>query len=91
MIRRVSIKRAAQLKDYAKLRKKFLEENPLCEVCKDANAIEIHHSAGRTGRLLNDETHFVAVCRSCHNWIHENIQQAREAGWIAQKGGWNRR
>lgn len=36
-IRRVSSKRAAQLKEYSKLRKEFLAANPFCQVWMDEN------------------------------------------------------
>jgi nitrate/TMAO reductase-like tetraheme cytochrome c subunit len=68
---------------YSILREKFLKHHPMCEAnlpgCS-LNAHDIHHSKGRTGNLMLDDTEFVAVCRSCHTWIHENPKQAKELG-----------
>lgn len=66
-----------------------------CEKCKKNVGIEnldLHHKAGRTGssinqygemeRNLTNKATFMAVCRTCHNWIHENPKESREMGWL---------
>lgn len=52
---------------------------------------EVHHTRGRAGSLLRDQRWWLAVSRCGHNFVHENIELAREYGWICPKGEWNRR
>ncbi len=82
MIRKRSLKRAAQEREYAKLRKVYLFTHPTCEVggC-GCQATEIHHRKGRIGDLLTDETYFLAVCRSHHNYIELHPEEAKEKGY----------
>ena len=82
-LRKVSKKRAIQNREYAKIRKQFLEKAPFCEVpdCI-ARSVEIHHSNHREGMKLCDAKHFVAVCRHCHMLIHDNPRWAREHGLL---------
>lgn len=82
MIRRRSKKRAAQEREYSKLRAKYLEENPLCAVpgC-GCWSTEVHHKAGRIGDLLTDVTKFLAVCRHHHVVIELNPTWAKEQGY----------
>lgn len=72
-IRFLSIKREAMNKIYIQKRKVFLEANPSCQMklldCT-YNATDVHHSVGRVGELLTDETKFIAACRSCHSKHH---------------------
>lgn len=81
-IRRVSVKRMAQLKEYYILRNDYLSEHRKCELCGMAKAQDIHHKFGRIGNKLNDVTMFMAVCRDCHSHIHANPSWAREAGFL---------
>lgn len=108
-IRRVSLKRAKQNREYAKKRKAFLEAHPFCQltiqregfneqiVIEDngdmsvpnidfnfrcPRATEIHHVRGRIGTMLNDETHWLAVSREGHEWIHQHPSEARKRGWL---------
>lgn len=43
---------------------------------------DVHHMAGRYGKLLNDERHWMAVSRIGHKWIHDNPNEARKLGWL---------
>lgn len=45
-------------------------------------ATDIHHKAGREGKRLNDEHHWLAVSREGHEWIHANPNEARRRGWL---------
>lgn len=81
-IRPVSKRRAKENRLYAKLREIHLLEIPVCEVCRSRSASEIHHKRGRVGPLLNDRTHWLSVCRICHNLIHMAPKWAREQGYI---------
>ena len=90
-IRRVSVKHAKELREYAKLRKEFMELNDLCYAthilrrCGHYDcqrwASDLHHVQGRGKNLLRTET-WIAVCRSCHQFIHDHPRQAREVGLL---------
>lgn len=84
-LRRVSSKRSKQLKEYLVLRADYLASHRLCEVCKTSKATDIHHRKGRTGTRLNDTQYFIAVCRDCHNQIHDNPKWAYETGLLLSK------
>jgi hypothetical protein len=50
---------------------------------------EVHHTHGRTGRLLRHQDWWLAVSKQGHRWIHANVQEARRRGWICSAGEWN--
>jgi 5-methylcytosine-specific restriction endonuclease McrA len=79
-IRPRSIKRQHQEREYAKLRKIFLFNHPVCERC-GGQSQEVHHKKSRTGEHLLDESNFMAVCRNCHQYIEENSKESLEKGW----------
>lgn len=82
-IKAVSVKREQELKVYSKLRKKHLDRNPICAVCKSKPATEVHHKLHlRYGRFLNMEEYFLSVDRECHNWLHENHNLAIQNGFM---------
>lgn len=70
-------------KEYNRNRKPFLVNHQVCEAnlqeCTK-KAQEIHHKAGRIGKLLTDQSNWLAVCRKCHIWITTNSKQAIEMG-----------
>ena len=85
MIRKVS-KKLMKLKTiYGHLRNEFMENHPYCEArlpeCK-IQSQDLHHRAGRSGQRLIDESNFMAVCRSCHSFLHDKMSasEARERG-----------
>jgi len=84
-MRKQSKKRAAQNRQYKKLRAEYLEENQNCERCINTPAAEIHHKAGRNGERLLFVPHFMAVCRNCHLYIHANPMESYERGWLISK------
>lgn len=79
----ISKKQTESLKKYRKLRDEYMANHPKCEVCgKDSQ--DLHHKLHvRTGRALTDVKWFMAVCRSCHNKIHENHSWAVKNGYLA--------
>lgn len=95
MIKPISDKRRVRLAEYKKLRKWFLVEHNYCEwglrqtPPQHIRATQIHHSRGRQGRLLNDTRFWFAVSEKGHNWIHANIDAARNLGLFCEKGQWN--
>ncbi len=72
-IKPLSDKRAAQNKVYLTLRKVYMDNHPICEIggvgCTK-KATDLHHLLGRIGKLLTDVNNFSAVCRNCHDKIH---------------------
>lgn len=81
-IRRVSKKRAKQNAEYMKLRKKFLEDHPVCQICNDEVANQIHHTNKRNGTRLNDQKYWMALGIRCHIYIHTHPEAARKEGWL---------
>lgn len=61
-----------------------------CRCCGKRAFLEVHHTRGRRGALLTDTRHWLAVCRKCHTWIHNNPDEARNRGWLAKRGDWGR-
>lgn len=78
----MSDKRKVENKEYLKVREEYLLEHPKCEanivgVCSK-KATDIHHTVGRTGKLLTERKYFLAVCRACHSWIENHPQNSVE-------------
>lgn len=83
-----SKKREAEMQDYRKNRLHYLNENNLCKAKVQGcsrESTEIHHVRGRVGKLLNDKSNFMAVCRNCHTFIENNPNEARAKGWIKSR------
>lgn len=82
-LKRVSKKRAKDMKTYSAQRKVFLEKNPSCQICHEAYATDVHHGAGRSGPNYLDETHWFALCNPCHiHKVHGNPKWARANGYL---------
>ena len=77
-----SVKRAEQEGRYAERREIFLKANPTCECCGSDPSIEIHHRSGRQGEKLLEEQYWMAVCRTCHNLIHDDPEFAKKNGFM---------
>lgn len=76
-----SDKRAKLENVYQKLRIAFLEENPYCKRCGKKSE-DLHHAGKRSGRMLIATAYFMALCRKCHTWVHENSKEAKEQGYL---------
>jgi hypothetical protein len=57
--------------------------HPICD-----RVTEVHHQRGRTGSLLLDKRGWIAVSKQGHRWVHQNVQKARELGFICDRGLW---
>jgi hypothetical protein len=82
-IKRVSKKRAKQERQYKPVRKKFLQQHPICELGYDGctgQSSEIHHSAGRENDRLLKIDDFKAVCSNCHRIATDKSREAIAAG-----------
>jgi len=86
-IPRVSAKRAKKDAEYSKLRQRYLTENHMCMVKVNGcthGATDVHHKFSGSDRdtyYLVQST-WLAVCRACHSWIHENPEKARILGYL---------
>jgi hypothetical protein len=80
-MKRVSAKRAAQLRQYSILRAQFMAEHPDCQRC-GREATEVHHRNGRNNERLNRVEDWIAICRECHCFIHAHPKAARLAGLL---------
>ena len=67
---------AEKLKLYRAVRDKYMAQHLNCEIC-DKPSNDLHHKAGRGKNLCNVIT-FMAVCRNCHIFIHNNPKKSRE-------------
>jgi ssDNA-binding Zn-finger/Zn-ribbon topoisomerase 1 len=80
-LRAVSSSRRIKNADYEKAKAEYFEEkNYQCEICNQA-ASDLHHKKGR-GKFLCDKSSFMALCRPCHTYLHNNVAWARENGYI---------
>lgn len=52
------------------------------------SSTEVHHQRGRTGRLLADTRYFIASCRGCREWPHENQKRARLLNLLSGPNDW---
>lgn len=80
VIKKVSKTGKERNEKYSIIAKQYLENNPICEVCKIQLATEIHHPAGRIGDFLYGP--LMAVDRNCHLYIHNNPAESYEKGWL---------
>lgn len=81
-INKVSVKMKATNDKYSSLRIAFLAVNDSCKaklVNCTRTATEVHHKAGRGENHLKIST-WLPVCRSCHRWIEEHPDAAKELG-----------
>ena len=77
----VSQSRRKKNDQYSKAKKEYFNSvNSTCEIC-GMEATDIHHKNKRGKNLSNINT-FMAVCRPCHNKIHDNPAWARENNYL---------
>lgn len=100
-LKKVSKGRKAELAKYRRLTAQFLAkpENSWCICCTMRRemgenivrnpSLEIHHFAGRIGRLLCYVPFFRAFCNACRTWPHEHPAKAREMNLLAKPHLWN--
>lgn len=83
-IPKVSQKRKEKDKIYLELRKDFMLKHAKCEICNFNKPTDVHHKhigANRNKYYLEVET-WMALCRNCHNDVHDEPQKSRELGYI---------
>jgi len=84
--KKVSESKAAELKEYAKLKKHFLETKMACEIRLPGcflSSFEVHHCSKSESNFLNTNT-WMAVCRNCHRKIETEMtaESRREQGLL---------
>lgn len=82
-IRKVSVKRVGENKEYSVEGAKFLEENQTCqyEGCTQISE-QLHHIEGR-GKNINNKSTWMAICAEHHYFIHHiGPKTAREKGYL---------
>ena len=76
-----SKKKKEEASTYTKLRDAYLFLKPTCEaklVGCTGKSTDIHHKKGRVGDNYLAIGTWLAVCRSCHQWIELNPNEAKE-------------
>ena len=84
-----SQKRSKEERLYVAKRIIFIQEHPMCEahisgICTEY-ATECHHKKGRIGEDLLDETHWLALCHMCHDYIENHREFAMEKGFSIKR------
>jgi len=85
-IRKVSVRKAKELDEYAILKKEFLETKNACEIRLPGcflSSYEVHHCSMSDKDFLNTET-WLAVCRRCHSRLETEMsaEERREKGYL---------
>jgi hypothetical protein len=100
-LKKVSLGHRKRLTAYYALAGAFLKqpENKFCLICTArrehgeniliALATEVHHWAGRMGRLLCYVPYFRPTCFGCRMFPHDHPKEAREWGLLAPAPQWN--
>ena len=86
-IRPRSSKREKLDRAYSVLRQQYLLNHHMCEIHLPGctlRATDIHHtySGKDRSKYYLDTTTWKAVCRFCHDWIHDNANKAREMNYL---------
>lgn len=83
-LKKESSKRQKKSSIYSVLKRKYLEDNSLCEICCSSYSGEIHHKFAGADRdkYMNDTSTWMALCNFCHKEVHENPRWAREMGYL---------
>ncbi len=84
VIPKVSKKRKTDNSEYMKLKAEFMI-GKVCPIYPHLPVKDIHHKAGRTGKLLNDTRYWLAVSRKGHIKIELNPKWARENGYSLER------
>ena len=65
--------------------RKILEERPWCQRCGRRSQTVHELLTRRRGGSITDETNCVALCKTCHDWIHDHPAKATEEGWLISR------
>ena len=83
-----SQKRSKEERLYSAKRIIFLQEHEVCMIhlpgiCTNRTT-DIHHtySGKDRSKFFLDTSTWLASCRACHDWVHNNSKEARELGLL---------
>ena len=63
----------------------FARDDYLCQWCRvSGGALDAHHRFRRSQGGRDVAGHLVSVHRTCHRYIHEHIEEARERGFLVR-------
>jgi len=80
-IKKVSDKRANELRVYEKEKALFFEEVTSCQFPNcDSEYQTLHHGKGRIGDRLTNKEFFRCLCPIHHQWVEENPEQSKAMG-----------
>lgn len=68
-------------KIYLAIREMWLVMQINCEVCGHRTPTDVHHKSGKQGDLLYDIRKWLAVCRPCHQRLHDHDAEAKKNGY----------
>jgi 5-methylcytosine-specific restriction endonuclease McrA len=61
----------------------LLQEHPVCQRCSAARSTDVHEPKLRSrGGDPLVKAQCVALCRDCHDWVHQNPADATAEGWM---------
>jgi hypothetical protein len=93
-LKQVSKKRAKLNRERASFVKSYLSRQSTCEAGRvieiddkrhrcSITAVDVHEMLTRArGGSIVDESNVLALCRSCHDWIHANPKRATELSFL---------
>lgn len=87
-IRNMTPKRSKEIAEYNRTWPEWIKGR-CCQNFCDHEAQEIHHYAGRRGRLLLYKALWVPLCLTCHRWVTDNTTEARLRRLTCPEGQWN--
>lgn len=62
---------------WRKARNEYKRYHPICECCKVAQAVEVHHIIPISEGGKHDKNNLMAVCRECHDMIHRKMREEK--------------
>jgi len=98
-LKQVSKKRAKLNRERATFVKSYLSRQPTCEAGRvietadvrhrcSITAVDVHEMLTRArGGSIVDEANVLALCRACHDWIHDNPKRATELAFLRSQYG----
>lgn len=79
--------------EHRAMSKRVREEEPWCQAHPRISTEEVfvpsaegHHILSRARGGPNERWNYLAVCWSCHRWIHVHPRLSEQAGWLAKVG-----
>jgi hypothetical protein len=87
-VKKISDKRAVEMKEYAKICDDLLSQKPDCQfkiagICTGI-ATTVHHLKGR-GKYYLVREFMIVGCLPCHEWAHKHPKEAMEAGLMLRR------